>query len=498
MVQLKKMIKELKNMNNNTQKLEIAKNEFIEMLKENGFLETTERQIKAINAISNYSYLINLTNIEILEELQNITNITELEHHAIHYLLINSDCLYYDEEFIIDIYDNAIINDNNTINPSVVAEEWTYCNECRELIPIDESFYYDYDNIGDYYSLYYDLRNYDQVEIHNLLCERVNINLEDMHDYCEACHEHIQDELIYLIEELIEEEEEEEEHDQERIEAEHNQKIKEATNINNFIYGWHADKHINIMKADKDSILTFGTEIEANYDLNLLNIDEEQFIEEIKHFYLTSGIAKPTYDSTISTDFYNKLVGFETVTHIYDLESLRKDRAKFEQFFNYMPFGNCKGCGGHLHIGNQYINNNIEIKHAIQSFFNKNQRLFILLSGRKGDIKALDLNHDIHRTFYNDDAQATIRADGTSTNRYNLINFTEKTIEFRFFNTIKHFETFKRHLILAIAILNEAKAHDYNMTLAGITTEIKRLSKKYKINMLWYLEKIQQYQQLIQ
>lgn len=380
----------------------------------------------------------NLNDSEVFELI--IEESIELEE-VIEYIESNNYTIFK------DLYN--YLKDTNNLNnlEASIANDYSYCNYCEELVESNELYYLEGSTTG-YYNLIYenDLEYDNDIELTedlaNYVFENIGSEFDDIF-YCDNCLNIVIREVNSLILQYKERE------------GAFNQ-ILDNYDSNCDIY---CDYRLN--KVSNHSI---GLEIELgfkSYDYSLIN-----YLESIKNdlFYLEKdGSLKANYN-------------LEAITNILDIDYIEHNKIEFKEFFNTIePYlDNNTSHGGHIHIGN--IKNKDNVYNTLKEFFIKHRELLENLSKRE---KWFYCNFD----NLNDNYQ-----------RYKPIVNTSNTIEFRLWSYHNNFNDMitRTYITLFMVILSE----NNELTINNLKNTIEAFINnpiKPKYDFSFYLETIEAY-----
>lgn len=255
----------------------------------------------------------------------------------------------------------------------------------------------------------------------------------------------------------------------------------EYNSINQITNDYHDYNIISLSNSNK----TIGFELEFEFIDDINNINT---ITDLKNHLDDYNIFIPSYDGSLNYP------SIELVSNILDLNIILDNKQYFDKLFNIISpfFDNCFNCGMHIHINRNSIDNNT-LKNLIK-FIENNNKLFVLLSGRHNTIKCLNNLEFDHKTYWNNSKKMT------KTNRYLILNqINDDTLEFRFFNTSKNYNSILRRILFIYALISSIKSNniyfdDYYI-IDDIIKNLEYYSKKYNLSFDWYINKIKAYKQ---
>lgn len=233
--------------------------------------------------------------------------------------------------------------------------------------------------------------------------------------------------------------------------------------IKNLRHSYHYSK--GMIRNYAKSNITLGFEVELEFTES---IDSDMEAQDILRKYEDSLFY---YESDGSLD---EDLGMECVSNIIDMEYLWRHEADFREFFS-IPIERSSRCGGHTHIGLNFIKNSNDIR----DFFLREKEALMAISGR---------NTFSYCSFEYEDLIDYERE------KFSAVHLKEDTLEFRFWGGYRAFETMIRRALITIGIVQ--LSNDGKLTLKSLYRYIEALNTIYEpkgFNFKWYLNKLSVY-----
>ena len=355
--------------------------------------------------------------------------------------LINNNSVFSDK-----YYDFLNYNQNNTIKAlnllyNYISNNYMLCFNCGALQHI-ENTYYQEGSEDAYYNFIFDkdIEYYCDIELTEALASYVYENIPSYFDdcyFCDNCLDDLENEVINLVNEF-----------------------KEYEN-SNYIKSYHSSTFKNKAK----SLLTLGFEIEHEFISYPKYEDIKRFLSE----HNPLGFLHAEYDGSLNN-------GIEWISDILDFQFLFENKEFIQEFYDTIEnLLNCSSnCGGHLHTSLKFAGDTTKEQQNtiinLIEFVNSNHLLIKDISGRKS-----------HAFDYCELPQTYIKSEYNKilTEKYSAINIKSETIEFRFWNTYKNFNSMLKRAVISYYMLYLAKNDMltvenlyFNLNMYNLTSEV--------------------------
>lgn len=362
----------------------------------------------------------------------------------------NSDSLFYGafREFM-----KRFNNVEKAINKlaQYIADNYVMCDYCNDIEHID-TIHYQEGSSDAYYSFIfdYDLEietniNLDD-DVAEYVYEHINSTFDDAY-YCQNCITDLENEVINLIYEY-------------------------KQNNESYINHYHSSSFKNKAKT----ILTLGFEIEHEYT----RLPTFESIKKFLSHY--GGFLHAENDTSLDSP------SIEWISDILDFKFLFENKEFIQEFYNTIEeLLNCSSnCGGHLHTN---------LKFCGESFKEQNKTLKILFDFVNDNylfIKSISGRNNNSFNYCKIPFEYQTINDFVTTSKYSALNVHDNgTLEFRFWNTYKSFDSMLKRAVISYYMVFLAK--NDNLTIENLHTTISLYNLTSEVNFKWYLDKMEQF-----